>query len=148
MFCTKCGKEIGDDFNVCPYCGTATPTSTASTSNGTQDNQIYHPRPTANTAQPNNNGYGNLKPDNKYNLVAGLFPFLWSLVKGMWDLTAVCLVFTIIGLIPVIGQVISLVWFFVSLILIGRNANYYYRLKKTQNIWMHQAIKDPQLRRL
>lgn len=145
MFCIKCGKEIGDDFNVCPYCGTATNNGTR---NGNHSQQINYQKTANNSSQSNSNNSERLKPDEKYNFIAGFFTLFWALFKGMWDLVLVCFAFMIIGLIPVIGQVISLTWFAVSLIVIGRTANYYYRLKKTQNIWMYQAIMNPELRRL
>lgn len=123
-------------------------------------NQQYNNgQPNYNTPQQYNNGQGfnnqqnnsinNLKPDNKYNLVAALFTWIWALVKGMWDLAILDFLFTFIILIPIVGAIIGFIYFWVFRIaFVGRNANYYYRLKETQKILMFKAIQDPNLRRL
>jgi hypothetical protein len=92
-------------------------------------------------------GY-NLKPDNKYNLVAALFTWLWALFKGMWDLALFDFAVGLVFLIPVVGWVVSVLYLIFRLAILGRNANYYYRLKVTMGIPMYKAIMDPNLRRL
>ncbi len=98
-----------------------------------------------------NQGY-NLKPDFKYNLAAAFFPGLWALFKGMWDLAIVEIVIGCISvpLAPVagIGVIIGIVMTIFNFGILGRNANYYYRLKATMGIPMYKAIADPNLRRL
>lgn len=96
-----------------------------------------------------NNGVNSFKPDNKYNIVAALFTWIWALVKGMWDLAILDIVISFIILIPVVGAIIWFIYFWVFRIaFVGRNANYYYRLKETQKISMFKAIQDPNLRKL
>lgn len=119
-----------------------------------QYNQPYY------DGQPNNQQYFNgqlqqrynLKPDYKYNLAAAFLPGLWALVKGMWDLAIVEIVINCISVLlaPVAGAglIIGVVMMIFNLGILGRNANYYYRLKATMGIPMYKAITDPNLRRL
>ncbi len=128
MYCSNCGKEIGNDFKVCAYCGT--PVIGAS-----QANRNVKPK--------------QLKPDEKYNLVAAFFPLLWSLSKGMWDLSLLSFFLGVAAIISLLTNlVIFLVWIIIRFAILGRTANYYCRLKKTQKIWMYKALMNPELRRL
>lgn len=102
--------------------------------------------------QQNNNMY-RFKPDNKFNIVAGLFTWIWALVKGMWDLFLIdFLISLVIAFITHhnfgVGSVLDFTYFWARLFFVGRNANYYYRLKATQKISMFKAMQDPNLRRI
>lgn len=140
MFCSYCGKEIPDNLKICGYCGTPVQRNVQNVDN-TGNTQGY--------SNQQNNSMNYLKPDNKYNLAAALFTWIWALVKGMWDLAILDFLFTFIILIPIVGAIIGFIYFWVFRIaFVGRNANYYYRLKETQKILMYKAIQDPNLRRL
>ena len=89
------------------------------------------------------------QPDDKFNVVAGLFPFPWALIKGMWDFALVIgVIHLLLVAIPVLGWVARIVIAFVEFILVGRNANYYYWLKTTKNISFWKAVRDVGLRRI
>lgn len=159
MFCSECGKEIVNDAKICSYCGKPVQGNNQPYNNVQPNiNQQYYSNP-ANNARP---PYGNppyivnsrnfiFKPDNKFNLVAGLFTWIWSICKGMWDLFLIdFLVHFLFGLlVPFgIGLLLWVVYLVARIVFIGRNANYYYRLKETQKIPMYKAIQDPNLRRV
>lgn len=137
MFCTNCGKEISEDSMVCAYCGAPVPGREQAYNGQPGSQQAYN-------GQTSSQQY-NLKPDDSFNLVAGLFTWIWALVKGMWDLcifdVIVCIV---LGFVPIL----LMIYLIARIVIVGRNANYYYRLKETQGIPMHTAITDPNLRRL
>lgn len=124
MFCTNCGKEIPDHSKVCGYCGTVL-------KSGCREE---------------------FKPDNKFNIMAFLFATIWLLVKGMWDAAGIMIglgvLGIIIGLIPVVGLLLTSVTGIILGIFWGRTGNYYYRLKKQMGISFLEAFRDPQLRRL
>lgn len=164
MFCSECGKEIVNDAKVCSYCGKPVQGSIQQYSSMQSDtNQQNYNNQTSNNQQNygiqqpyNNPSYNNyernvtFKPDNKFNLVAGLFTWIWALVKGMWDLfLADMLICFICGLLTPagIGAILLLIYLIVRIVFVGRNANYYYRLKEMQKIPMYKAIRDPNLRR-
>ena len=96
--------------------------------------------------------YEEYKPDNKFNIVAFFFPFLWSLCKGMWEMAlldlGIGIVLGLIGIIPAIGWAICILGNLILNVLYGRNANYYYRLNKQIGIPFFKAIQNPQLRKL
>lgn len=183
MFCSKCGKEIPDDSKVCAYCGAqvqvqaeSQPYHTTQPNNqqfhaASPNNQPYNGQPNSQqyyngqpnnqqyyNGQPNNQPYGgyaniSLKPDNKFNLAAALFIWIWAMFKGMWDIAiadfVLMFVMTFIAIvIPVVGVILFLIFLLAQFILFGRNANYYYRLKETQGISTLKALRDPNLRRL
>lgn len=175
MFCVNCGKEIPNDSVVCGYCGTAvekagsgrTESHAAGETSGynvqpNNENQRYNVQPNYGgqpgynsqpnyAAQPGYNAYNRFKPDSKFNLWAFLFGFLWLLVHGLWDAAAVTLVINII-LIAIsatgVGAIVAGPIGLVVSVLIGRNANYYYRLKEQYNIMPFKALRDPNLRRI
>lgn len=100
----------------------------------------------------NANAQNRYKPDNKFNVWAFLFGGLWFLFHGMWDVFLASIVYGIllllVNVIPVVGQIVSLVMSVACLVIMGRTANYYYRLKDQSNIPTYKAIMDPNLRRL
>ena len=112
----------------------------------------YNNMPEANNQQYYNNRDIKLKPDNKFNLAAGLFSWIWALFKGLWDMALLVIicdsVFGLLIFIPMVGWFFWLVYLLTRLFSVGRNANYYYRLKETQRIPFRKAIKDPNLRRI
>ena len=130
------------------------------------NNQQYNNgQPIYNAPQQYNNGQGcynqqnsnmySLQPDNKFNIIATLFTWIWALVKGMWDLFLVDLVIKIILLIltfipvaNIVALILRFIYFCARIVIVGRNANYYYRLKATQKIYMFKAMQDPNLRRI
>ncbi len=167
MYCANCGKELGNDFKVCAYCGTPVAGASQNTNTIQVQNRYclncgkelgndfkvcaYCGAPVISARQTSRNG--KLKPDKEYNLIAALFPLFWSLFKGMWDLSlfSFCLgVAAIISLWTnsVLDIAIFLAWIVARFAFLGGTANYYYRLKKTQNIWMYRALMNPELRRL
>ncbi len=112
--------------------------------NGQPNNQQYY------NGQPNNMMSANksLKPDNKFNLAAAFFTWIWALFKGMWDLALLDFFISFLFFIPVAGQIFAVLYLIFRIAIVGRNANYYYRLKVTMGIPMYKAIMDPNLRRL
>lgn len=124
MFCSNCGKEIPDHSKVCGHCDAVL---------GSGHSEVF-------------------KPDNKFNIMAFLFATIWLLVKGMWDAAGIMIGFSvlgiIIGLIPVVGLLLTSVTGIILGIFWGRTGNYYYRLKKQIGISFLEAFRDPQLRRL
>lgn len=129
MFCGNCGKEIPNDSNVCGYCGSRVEALT-----GSGRNFVKKP-----------NGY---KPDNKFNIWAFLFPPIWALVHGLVDLgLSIFGIAILVGIIPGIGILLELIFMIAVCIFMGRNGNYYYRLKKEQQISALAALKDPDFRR-
>ena len=141
MFCSGCGKEIVNGAKVCRYCGK--PVQGSRQQNNGMQQQYNNPS--------NNNHDRNVtfKPDNKFNIWAGFFTGIWSLIKGMWDLFFIYMLVHIICalLVPLgIGSFLWSIFLVVKFIFVGRNANYYYRLKETQKIPMYKAIRDPNLR--
>lgn len=138
MFCGNCGKEITNNSNVCGYCG-----SPVKPLNGGRKYNII---------QKNNRGLGEdkvYKPDDKFNIWAFIFSCIWALTHGLWDIAlAVFVVGIVMGIIPVIGIIFNLVFGFAVAIFMGRNGNYYYRLKKQHNISTLAALKDSELRRI
>ncbi len=141
MFCTKCGREPVNGAKVCGYCGMPV-----------QGNSLQNygmQQPYNNPSNNNHDRNVTFKPDNKFNIWAGLFTGIWSLIKGMWDLFFIYVLVHIICalLVPLgIGSFLWSIFLVVKFIFVGRNANYYYRLKETQKIPMYKAIRDPDLR--
>ena len=125
MFCNNCGKEIPNNSNVCGYCG-----SPVKPLDGTGKNKTY-------------------KPDNRFNIWAFIFSGIWALVHGLWDIALIAFVVGLVmAIILVIGIILSFVFGLAFAIFLGRNGNYYYRLKKQQHISTLAALKDPELRRI
>lgn len=124
MFCSNCGKEIPDHSRVCGNCGTVL---------GSGRSEEF-------------------KPDNKFNIIAFLFATIWLLVKGMWDAAGIMIglgvLGIIIGLIPIIGLLLTGAIGIGLGIFLGKNGNYYYRLKKQMGISFLEAFRNPQLRRV
>lgn len=128
MFCRSCGREIPDDSAVCMYCGTLMSIS---------------------TLQPIEEPASEYR--GKFNIIAGLVPPIWALVKGMWDMAVVFLLYnvlcTAIAGIPIIGALINAVLVLIEFIWVGRNANYFYWLKTVKGISFLSAMRNPILRR-
>ncbi len=95
-----------------------------------------------------NTGYDT---DRKFNFVAAFFPWIWGMVKGMWDMALISLALSLLGIplaITGVGLVISIPVTIAQFLLFGRNANYYYRLKEERGITFFKAVSDPNLRRI
>lgn len=124
MFCSNCGKEIPDHSKVCGFCGTVVVSGQSE----------------------------ELKPDYKFNITAFFFSTFWLMAKGMWDAVGIMIGISvcgiIIGMIPVIGFLMSFAIGVLLSIFWGRNGNYYYRLKRQMGISFLKAFQDPQLRKL
>lgn len=158
MFCSECGREIVNDAKVCSYCGKSVQGSSqqySSMQSDTNQQNYSNQQNYGMQQQYNNPSYKNydrnvtFKPDNKFNIWAGLFTGIWSLIKGMWDLFFIYVLVHIICvlLVPLgIGSFLWGIFLIVKFIFVGRNANYYYRLKETQKIPMYKAILDSNLR--
>jgi len=175
MFCSECGREIVENAKICSYCGKPVQGNNQPYrnvqpnpgqqyySNQADNNPQYYSNPTNNYSanymqQPygsqfNNDNSRNLtfKPDNRFNLVAGLFTWIWALCKGMWDLflldfliSFICGILIPLGIVIIPMGIVKLA----RIIIVGRNANYYYRLKELEKIPMYKAIQDPNLRRI
>lgn len=113
----------------------------------------YNVPPMYNNPQAQNNmGNTALQPDNKFNLVAGLFTWIWGFINGLWELAVIDIIIDIVNMllmvIPPLGLFITIIYLTMRIIIVGRNANYYHRLKVTQNISFLSAIRDPNLRRI
>ena len=107
MYCVNCGKQIQENFQLCPYCGVkiahnAQPTPPPSHHISPQPNGYNYGNQRPNTNQlPNRNNYYNAQPmkrKNPYSAVA-----TWSLVLGILSMV---LSFVIIGFLPAIAAVI------------------------------------------
>lgn len=133
MFCKNCGREIENDSRFCGYCG-------ANTTNNIDTNP--YTIPTNNQQQENVNEQ--FKPDNRFNIMAFLFLWIWAAVKGLWDLMLIDLILSLVIFIPVVGWLFLLIWRLFA----ARNANYYYRIKEQMKIPFYKAIQDTNIRRI
>lgn len=88
---------------------------------------------------------------DKFNIVAFFFPWIWLLVKGMWDAAGITFAIGFIsGLlvaIPPVGVVVIPIVDLLIRIFWGRNGNYYHRLKSQMGISFIKALRNPNLRR-
>ena len=125
MYCVNCGKQIQENFQLCPYCGVkiahnAQPTPPPRPHISPQSNGYNYGNQRPNTNQlPNRNNYYNAQPmkrKNPYSAVA-----TWSLVLGILSMV---LSFVIIGFRPAIAAVIvGIIGLFLPLVLGSGNSS-------------------------
>ncbi len=171
-FCSNCGAELVDGDQFCSKCGAKVLNSGGVNAGGNNGNMGQNQVPFGNASQGvqvnlngqaynqsrgqvynqgNPNQYMAAIPDDQFSILAMLFPLIWCLVKGLFDLA---LIYFLIGLIltPIAGTGLGApIALFLSLatgVFVGRNGRYYHRIKQQQGISFIQAFKDPSLRKI
>lgn len=134
MLCKNCGKEIGEGFIVCGYCGAKVD------GQDSPENIVVGNR--------SNVDYQNFSK-RKFKFLAFFFPSLWLLFHGLWDGFLISLLIFIaggaIGLIPVVGWNINLIISLAKAVFVGANGYRYARLHRELGLTFIQIIKDPKL---
>ena len=93
MTCQKCGKELNDDFQVCPYCGGQI------IRNVNTNQQQFQPTPQMPQSGSYSYGNGQYAQPKKNSGVLGIL----SLIFGIIGMATSCLV---IGIIPAIAGIV------------------------------------------
>ena len=93
MICQKCGKELNDDFQVCPYCGGQI------IRNVNTNQQQFQPTPQMPQSGSYSYGNGQYAQPKKNSGVLGIL----SLIFGIIGMATSCLV---IGIIPAIAGIV------------------------------------------